>query len=319
MKRVHIVGAAGYGAADFLRLALRHPHLEIGALESRSHVGKPIAEHAPALRRLTRVYDAPGTALAQCRDEDIVILAGNANEAREHAPHFLARGARVIDLSDAFRLHASADGAVYGFPEQYRKRIADARLIANPGCYPTATQLALLPLSLFAADLLQIIIDAKSGITGAGRTPNTTSLFAEVVEDVRTYGFGGHRHEPEIAQELASVGLTAPFLFTPQVVPLKRGMLVCAYALFAHKPDTRAIAAAYEQAYANNPFVRIMPASRAPSLPGVVGTNDAEVHLSVNGNVARILCAIDNLGKGAAGQAMQNLNIMLGFPEETAL
>jgi N-acetyl-gamma-glutamyl-phosphate reductase len=319
MHRVHIIGAAGYGAADFLRLALRHPHLTIGALESRSHAGMPIAEHAPALRRCARVYDAQGTALAQLKADDIVILTSGAEEAREHAARFLKRGAYVIDLSDAFRLSPHANGAVYGFPERYRERIADARFIANPGCYPTATQLALLPLSDFAEDIGNIVIDAKSGVTGAGRTPNTTSLFAEVGEDVRAYGFGGHRHEPEIAQELAACGIAAPFVFTPQVVPLKRGMLVCAYVLFTRPPDARVITAAYERAYANNPFVRVLPASRAPSLPGVAHTNDAEIHVSVKHSVARAICAIDNLGKGAAGQAMQNLNIMLGFPEETAL
>jgi N-acetyl-gamma-glutamyl-phosphate reductase len=319
MTRVHIVGAAGYGAADFIRLALRHPHLELGALESRSHAGKPVAEHAPALRRLERAYDPSGAALAQLTANDVVLLASGADEARTQAPLFLERGAYVIDLSDAFRLHAHANGATYGFPERYREEIARARFIANPGCYPTATQLALLPLAAFAGDIAQFAIDAKSGVTGAGRTPSTPSLFAETDEDVRAYGFGGHRHEPEIAQELRASGIAAPFVFTPQVAPLKRGMLVCAYAFFTRDPDTQAIAAAYERAYANDPFVRILPATRAPSLPAVAHTNDAEIHLTVQGRVVRVLCAIDNLGKGAAGQAMQNLNIMLGFPEETAL
>jgi N-acetyl-gamma-glutamyl-phosphate reductase len=319
MTRVHIVGAAGYAAADFTRLVLRHPHLELGALESRSHAGKPVAEHAPALRRLARAFDPPQTALAQLAANDAVILASNADEARVHAPAFLERGAYVIDLSDAFRLRPHSNGAIYGFPERYRDQIARTRFTANPGCYPTATQLALLPLVSFAADVTHLVIDAKSGVTGAGRTPSTPSLFAEVDEDVRAYGFGGHRHEPEIAQELQACGIAAPFVFTPQVVPLKRGMLVCAYAVFARDPDARALAAAFDHAYAKSPFVRVLPSSRAPSLPALAGTNDAEIHLSVHGRVARILSAIDNLGKGAAGQAMQNLNIMLGFPEETAL
>ena len=319
MTRVHIVGAAGYAAADFTRRVSRHPHLELGALESRSHAGKPVAEHAPGLRRTARAYDPPDTALAGLAADDAVILAGNAEEARAQAHVFLERGAYVIDLSDAFRLRAHSNGAIYGFPERYRDRIAGARFTANPGCYPTATQLALYPLASFAADVTHLAIDAKSGVTGAGRTPAATSLFAEVDEDVRAYGFGGHRHEPEIAQELQACGIAAPFVFTPQVVPLKRGMLVCAYAMFSRDPDAHALAAAYERAYANNPFVRVLPPSRAPSLPALAGTNDAEIHLTVNGRIARVLCAIDNLGKGAAGQAMQNLNIMLGFPEETAL
>ncbi|HTV74240.1 MAG TPA: N-acetyl-gamma-glutamyl-phosphate reductase [Candidatus Acidoferrales bacterium] len=319
MTRVHVVGTAGYGAADFVRYALRHPHLELGALESHSHADKPVADHAPMLRRLNRRYDAPGTTLEQLKANDVVLLAGRAEDARAFAPKLLARGARVIDLSDAFRLQAHADGAVYGFPERYRAQIARATFIANPGCYPTATLLALLPLAEFANDIVQLIVDAKSGVTGAGRTPVTTSLFAEVDEDVRAYGFAGHRHEPEISQELDAGGITAPFVFTPQVVPLKRGMLVSAYAVFGRTADARAVEAAYERAYAANPFVRILPAARTPSLVAVAGTNDAEIHLSIHDRVARVLCAIDNLGKGAAGQAMQNLNIMLGFPQETAL
>ena len=319
MTRVHIIGTAGYGAADFTRLALRHPHLELGALESHSHEGKPIAEHAPLLRRLERRYDPPGTALSQILPKDIVILAGGSEDSRALAPQFLAHGARVIDFSDAFRLRAHADSAVYGSPERYRASIAQAKLIANPGCYPTATLLALAPLGAFGGEIVQLVIDAKSGVTGAGRTPATGSLFAEVDEDVRAYGLRGHRHEPEIAQELKACGIAAPFIFTPQVVPLRRGMLVSAYATFAREPDPHAVAAAYVRAYANDPFVRILDAARAPSLTAVAQTNDAELHITVNGRVARILCAIDNLGKGAAGQAMQNLNIMLGFPEETAL
>jgi len=319
MTRVHVVGTAGYGAADFVRLALRHPHVELGALESHSHAGQPVADHAPLLRRLDRTYDAPGTTMAQLKPDDVVVLAGRAEDARSFAPKLLARGVRVIDFSDAFRLHANAEGAVYGLPERYRDQIARANFVANPGCYPTCTLLALLPLAEFAHDIVQLVVDAKSGITGAGRTPVTGSLFAEVDEDVHVYGFSGHRHEPEIAQELSAGGVGAPFVFTPQVVPLKRGMLVCAYAVFNRDLDAHAIAAAYERAYAANPFVRVLPASRAPSLVAVAGTNDAEIHLSVHGRTARILCAIDNLGKGAAGQAMQNLNLMLGFPQETAL
>jgi N-acetyl-gamma-glutamyl-phosphate reductase len=319
MTRVHIVGTAGYGAADFTRLALRHPHLELGALESHSHAGKPIAEHAPLLRRLARTYDAPGTALSQLRSGDIVVLAGRAEDSHAQAPQFLAHGARVIDFSDAFRLRASAGSAIYGSPERYRESISQANLIANPGCYPTATLLALSPLGAFGAEIIQIVIDAKSGVTGAGRTPATGSLFAEVDEDVRAYGLHGHRHEPEIAQELGACGIAAPFVFTPQVVPLRRGMLVSAYATFTHEPDPHAVAAAYARAYANDPFIRVLDAARAPSLTAVAQTNDAELHITVNGRVVRILCAIDNLGKGAAGQAVQNANLMIGQPESSGL
>jgi N-acetyl-gamma-glutamyl-phosphate reductase len=268
---------------------------------------------------MERPFDAPGTLDATLEPGDVVIFGGGAELARAQAPALGARGARVIDLSDAFRLHAHAGEAVYGLPERYRDALRNARLVANPGCYPTATLLALLPLAPFASDIVQLVVDAKSGITGAGRTPATTSLFAEVANDVRPYGLGGHRHQTEIEQELAAAGIAAPLVFTPHVVPLARGMLADCYAIFAREPDLAAIAAAFARAYDGNPFVRVLPADRAPSVAGVAWTNDAELHVSRIGNVVRILCAIDNLGKGAAGQAMQNLNLMLGYPEESSL
>jgi N-acetyl-gamma-glutamyl-phosphate reductase len=319
MTRVHVVGASGYAAAEFIRLALRHPGLELGALESASHAGQPLASQIPGLRRLERSFDAPGTLDGLLAAGDAVVFAGGAELARTHAPALVERGARVIDLSDAFRLHGQARGAVYGLAERYRDALRGATLVANPGCYPTATLLALLPLAPFAGAILQFVVDAKSGITGAGRTPATASLFAEVDGDVRAYGLSGHRHEAEIVQELAAVGLVAPLIFTPHVVPLKRGMLSDCYAVFSQAPNEDEIHAAYLRAYAGNPFVRVLPGDRAPSVVGVAGTNDAEIHVSVKGRVVRAISAIDNLGKGAAGNALQNLNLMLGLPEESAL
>lgn len=322
MTRVHIVGAAGYAAGELVRLLEPHPHFELGALESASHAGQPIAAHMPLLRRLERAFDPPGTAATIARAGDAVVLAGGAETARQAAPAFLAAGLRVVDLSDAFRLRAHAGEAVYGFPERHHAAIAGARLVANPGCYPTATLLALLPLAPFANDIVQLIVDAKSGITGAGRTPATPSMFAELDGDVRAYGLDGHRHQPEIEQELAAAGIAAPLVFTPHVVPLRRGMLADTYAVFARDlgaGDDAALAEAYRQAYDGNPFVRLLPPERVPSLLAVAGTNDAELHLSRRGRVVRILCALDNLGKGAAGEALQNLNIMYGYPEECGL
>lgn len=319
MTRVHVVGAAGYAAAEFIRFARTHPALELGVLESASAAGQPIAGHVRGLRTFARTFDAPGALDAALAAGDAVVLAGGSELARTATTGLLDRGARVIDLSDAFRLQAHARDAVYGLPERYRDAIARARLVANPGCYPTATLLALLPLAPFAEAITQLIVDAKSGITGAGRTPVTANLYAEVAEDVRAYGLLGHRHEPEIVQELAAAGICAPLTFTPHVVPMARGMLVDAYAVFARPPGEDAIAAAYARAYDGNAFVRVLPRDRAPSVAGVARTNDADVHLSIRGNVVRVLCAIDNLGKGAAGQALQNLNLMLGLPEETAL
>jgi N-acetyl-gamma-glutamyl-phosphate reductase len=322
MIRVHVIGAAGYAAAEVLRLVAHHPELELGALESRSHAGQAVGANVPLLRTLDRNFDAPGETLAMLAAGEIVVCAGASGEAYALVPPLLARGARVVDLSSDLRetAHATLPGsgvvAVYGLTERYRDAIARARLVANPGCYPTATLLALLPLAPFADGLVQLVVDAKSGVTGAGRTPALGSMFAEVAGDVRAYGLAGHRHEPEIRQELDAAGIAAPLIFTPHVVPIVRGMLVDAYAIFRSAPDAQRILAAYTRAYEGSPFVRVLPAQRAPSLPAVVGTNDLELHVSVKGNVVRILAADDNLGKGAAGQAVQNINVMLGFPEE---
>jgi N-acetyl-gamma-glutamyl-phosphate reductase len=319
MTRVHVAGAAGYAASEVIRLVRNHPQLELGALESSSHAGSPIAEHAPGLRRFDRAFDPPGTLESTVAPGDVVVLAGGPQIARASVPALLERGLRVVDLSDAFRLHAHAHGAVYGLAERYRDALRGATFVANPGCYPTATLLALLPLAEFASGITQLIVDAKSGVTGAGRTPATPNLFAEVDGDVRAYGLDGHRHEAEIVQELAAAGITAPLVFTPHVVPLKRGMLADCYAVFKRAPSEEALLAAYERAYGASRFVHVLPSKRAPSVIGVAGTNDAEIHLSVHGNVVRVISAIDNLGKGAAGNALQNINLMLGLPEESAL
>jgi N-acetyl-gamma-glutamyl-phosphate reductase len=319
MTRVHVVGASGYAASEFIRLARLHPDLELGALESASHAGQPLGSQIPALRRFERRFDPPGTLESILAPGDAVVFAGGAELARAQAPGLANRGARVIDLSDAFRLHAHSGGAVYGLAERYRDALRNATLVANPGCYPTATLLALLPLAPFAADITQFVVDAKSGVTGAGRTPATANLYAEVDGDVRAYGLAGHRHEAEIVQELAAVGLGAPLVFTPHVVPLRRGMLADCYVIFNRDPKPDEIHAAYLRAYGGSPFVHVLPPDRAPSLPGVTGTNDAEIHVSILGRVVRVISAIDNLGKGAAGNAMQNLNLILGLPEECAL
>jgi N-acetyl-gamma-glutamyl-phosphate reductase len=316
MSRVHVWGASGYAAAEAIRWLERHPHFELGALESASHAGEALAAHFPLLRASRRSFDGKGAVLAAVVSGDAVLMGGAHGTAKEHAPAFLERDARVVDLSVDFRLDPSA---VYGFPERYRDAITKAKLVANPGCYPTASLLALLPLAAFDNKLIQIVIDAKSGVTGAGRTPATSSLFAEVYGDVRAYGLNGHRHAPEIAQELKAVNVTAPFVFTPHVVPIARGMIADAYAIFERTVDANAVRAAYERAYASHPLIRLLPEDRAPSVSAVVGTADAEVHVSVIDNVVRAICTIDNLGKGAATQAVENLNLMFGYPEECGL
>ena len=225
----------------------------------------------------------------------------------------------MIDLSDAFRLHANAGDAVYGFPERYRDQIAKARLIANPGCYVTASLLALVPLAPLADRITHVVIDAKSGITGAGRTPSVQSLFGEVDGDVRAYGLAGHRHGAEIVQEARDAGIAAPIVFSPHVVPLRRGILADVY-LIPRAPISRdEVLALYARFYAANPFVTVFRDLRAPHLPALEGTNDAHIAVAERDGVVHVLSAIDNLGKGAAAQAVQNMNIALGLPEEHGL
>jgi N-acetyl-gamma-glutamyl-phosphate reductase len=315
----HVVGAGGYAAAELIRLIDRHPSVALGVLESRSQAGMPVADVFPWLPYLHVELEESGTALARVRENDVVFLAGGHELAREQAPAFLAKGARVIDLSDAFRLHANAGEAVYGFPERYRDQIASARLIANPGCYVTASLLALVPLRPLAERIAHVVIDAKSGITGAGRTPSTTSLFAEVDGDVRAYGLEGHRHGAEIVQEAREAGVGAPITFSPHVVPLKRGILADVY-LIPRAPITREeVVVLYQRFYAANPFVTVFGDVRAPHLPALEGTNDAHLGVAERDGVVHVLSAIDNLGKGAAGQAIQNMNLVLGLPEEQGL
>lgn len=315
MTRVHIWGASGYGAAEAIRLLDAHPFFDIGMLESRSHTGAFLADHFPLLRSTDYAFTPAGSVLEALRAGDVVIAAGAHGEAQAHVPKFLDAGARVVDLSADYRFD---ENAAYGLAEWNRESIARASLIANPGCYPTATLLALLPL-LEVATPHQLIVDAKSGITGAGRKPATGSLYAEVAGDIRAYGVGGHRHQPEIERVLRMRGNLTPMIFTPHVVPLARGMLADVYAVFDRRLDPEALREKYAAAYGGSPFVRVVEGERVPSVAAVVGTNDAEVRLDVAGNTVRVICAIDNLGKGAAGQAVQNLNIMLGYPEETGL
>ena len=315
MTTVHIWGASGYAAAEAIRLLAAHPSLDIGVLESRSHAGARIADHFPDVRTLPHRFSEAGSVARALSAGDIVIAAGAHGEAYAHVPAFVAGGARVVDLSADYRF---SDDAAYGLTEWNRDEIAGAELVANPGCYPTATLLALLPLVRLKAPR-QLIVDAKSGVTGAGRNPAVGSLYAEVARDIRAYGLAGHRHQPEIERILGRFGAATPLVFTPHVVPLARGMLADSYAVYDEAVDPDAIQAAFRQAYASSSFVRMLDAEQVPSVAAVVGTNDAEIRVDVNGNVVRAICAIDNLGKGAAGQAVANINVMLGLAEETGL
>lgn len=313
MTRVHVWGASGYAAAEAIRLLHAHPRVEVGVLESRSHAGEVLGDHFPLLRAMPYRFDDHGSVLEAARAGDVVVAAGGGDESRVIVPPLLAQGVRVIDLSPLYRFDPAV---VYGLTEWHRNTIAQAALVANPGCYATAALLSLLPLAAVGKPL-HVVIDGKSGITGAGRTPRVGSLFAEVSGEVRAYGLNGHRHQPEIERYLRAGDLATHVTFTPHVVPIARGMLTDAYAFFDAPVDAEAVESAYAGAYGSAAFVRLLCNDRVPSVAAVIGTNDAELRVDVDGPVVRAICAIDNLGKGAAGQAVQNLNVMLGYPEES--
>lgn len=334
----------GYGGGELARLLAAHPQVQVTYVTSSTYAGKPLHAALPGLRGtglVCEVFDAE-TCAGQC---DVVFLAGEAGLAMRAAPALLNTGKKVVDLSADFRLKSASEyaawygkphtapqllqEAVYGLPEIGKEAVAGARLIANPGCYPTSAILALAPLlSQGLIDTQTLIVDSMSGVSGAGRSkfgPDTH--FAEINESARAYGVGGtHRHTPEIEQALTQVngGAGVTLTFTPHLVPLTRGILTTAYASLAEPGAQDMLAklhALYTQFYQDAPFVFVLDAGQFPATKHVQGTNNCHLGLAVDRRTNRVVVvsAIDNLGKGAAGQAIQNMNLMLGLPETTAL
>ena len=336
MIRVGIVGGTGYTGVELLRLLALHPEVEIVAITSRSEAGVAVADLFPSLRhRVDLSFTEPDVGrLAEC---DAVFFATPNGTAMTMAPALLAAGARVIDLAADFRLrdpaewedwygipHACPDllaEAVYGLPELNRERIVQARLIANPGCYPTAVLLGFLPLvETGLVDARALIADAKSGVSGAGRKASVPTLMAECGESFKAYSVPGHRHLPEIRQALGwmardEVGLT----FVPHLLPIIRGIHATLYASLT--TDVGDLQALFEQRYAGEPFVDVLPAGSHPETRTVRGVNHCRiaVHRPQGGDTVVVLSVIDNLTKGAAGQAVQNLNLLFGLPETLGL
>ena len=342
MIKVGIVGGTGYTGVELLRLLAAHPEVEIQAITSRSEKGLPVADMYPNLRgHLDLAFSEPDMAvLTNC---DVVFFATPNGIAMTMARELVAAGVKVIDLAADFRIkdiaewskwygmeHACpelVEQAVYGLPEVNRDDIKKAQLIANPGCYPTAVQLGLLPLienSLIETD--NLIADAKSGVSGAGRGAAVGTLQAESSESFKAYGVAGHRHLPEIKQGLAiankaGVGLT----FVPHLVPMIRGILATCYATLNDKGKDENTAgqlqSLYEKHYADELFVDVMPAGSFPETRSVKGANNCRIaiHVPQDGDTVVILSVIDNLVKGAAGQAVQNMNIMFGLNEDAGL
>lgn len=335
MIKVGIVGGTGYTGVELLRLLTRHPQVELKAITSRKEAGMPVADMFPNLRgRVKLAFSTPEEAgLENC---DVVFFATPNGVAMQQTRALLDAGVKVIDLAADFRIkdiavweqwykmeHACPDlvaEAVYGLPEINRAAIKGARLIANPGCYPTAVQLGFLPLlESGAVDTGFLVADAKSGVSGGGRKPETHILFAEAADNFKAYAVGGHRHWPEIKQGLESfAGKQVGFTFVPHLTPLIRGIHATLYAKVSADIDLQSL---FEQRYANEAFVDVMPAGSHPETRSVRGANVCRiaVHRPQGGDTVVVLSVIDNLVKGAAGQAVQNMNILFDLPEDTAL
>ena len=335
MVKVGIVGGTGYTGVELLRLLARHPQAEVVAITSRKEAGMPVADMFPNLRgHIHLKFCEPQDAgLENC---DMVFFATPNGIAMQQARELLAAGVRVVDLAADFRIkdiavwqkwygmeHACPElvaEAVYGLPEVNRAAIQTARLVANPGCYPTAVQLGFLPLlEAGVVDASYLIADAKSGVSGAGRKAEVGALFAEAGDNFKAYAASGHRHLPEISQGLARyagkpVGLT----FVPHLTPLIRGIHATLYARLTDAADVQAL---FEARYANEPFVDVLPFGSHPETRSVRGANMCRIalHQPQGGDTLVILSAIDNLVKGASGQAVQNMNIMFGLPETMGL
>ena len=339
MLKAGIVGGTGYTGVELLRLLAQHPQVELKAITSRKEAGTPVSAMFPSLRgRVGLAFSEPTP--ETLRGCDVVFFATPNTVAMGEARALLDQGMRVIDLSADFRVkdvaewerwykvkHAAPEliaEAVYGLPEVNRERIRGARLIANPGCYPTATQLALLPLvEAGAVDSDHLIADAKSGVSGAGRKAELGLSFSEASDNFMAYNVPGHRHWPEIRQGLAQaarkeVGL----VFTAHLLPLIRGIEVTAYARITRELDFQAL---FEKRYAREPFVDVMPAGSHPDTRSVRAANICRIAVHRPPQSAKgadtlvVLSVIDNLVKGASGQAVQNMNLMFGLPETTGL
>lgn len=339
MVKAGIVGGTGYTGVELLRLLVQHPGVELKAITSRKEAGTPVSAMFPSLRgRVALPFTQPGA--ASLRGCDVVFFATPNGVAMGEARAILDAGARLIDLSADFRLkdiadwerwykvkHAAPDlvvDAVYGLPEVNRERIRGARLVANPGCYPTATQLGFLPLvEAGVVDLDHLVADAKSGVSGAGRKAELHLSFSEASDNFGAYNVAGHRHWPEIRQGLAQaakreVGL----VFVPHLTPVIRGIHATLYARITREVDFQGL---FEKRYAAEPFVDVMPAGSLPDTRSVRAANLCRIAVhrpperAGGADTLVVLSVIDNLVKGAAGQAVQNMNLMFGLPEDTGL
>ena len=338
MIRVGIIGSTGYAGIGIVSLFQRHPEAEIMWVTSESYAGKKISEVYPFLRGKTDLVCERLRVARQAKDVDLVFISTPSGVSMKLAPQFLDRGVRVIDVGSDYRFRKVADykkwygkkhtkpfwasRAIYGLPELYKRRIASARLVSNPGCYATAGVLALAPLAKEKWIVGDPIIDAKSGVSGAGRSLTLATHFTEADSGVSAYSVTFHRHTGEMEQELSELsGRKIRLAFTPHLIPMTRGILATCYVRIRKPIPLPSIVAMYNAFYERANFVRVQKGEGRPSTKSTFGTNLCDIHIYNDKHTGQliIVSTLDNLVKGAAGQAIQNMNIMFGMDERTGL
>jgi len=335
-EKVAVLGASGYTGSDLLRFLLVHPNVEITHLTAEKHAGKRISDVFPHLKGFLDLELKPLKSKSIPKDIDIVFAALPHGTSAQVISELFERDIKIIDLGADFRLSSKnykkwygehpcpelIKKAVYGITELNRDKVKKAKLVANPGCYPTSSILGLAPLlKNKIAEQASIIIDSKSGVSGAGRSPSLDYHYCEVNEGLKAYKIGEHRHMPEIEEALSNYsGLKVSVLFTPHLIPMDRGILSTIYVNLNKKFTTNKLIDLYEEHYQKERFVRISAEKVYPSTNQVRGSNYCDIGIKVNSNnTAVIVSVIDNLVKGASGQAVQNMNVMMGYEETTGL
>jgi N-acetyl-gamma-glutamyl-phosphate reductase len=339
MLRVAIIGSSGYTGGELARLLCNHPEISITVATSRQYDGQPLSDVYPHLRNRVDIVCRNHSVEEIAERADFIFCAVPHKTAMNIVPQLINAGKKVVDLSADFRLqdvalyekwyqkHSAPElisQAVYGLPELYREQIQEAHLVANPGCYVTSITLALAPLlKAGCIDITSIIADAKSGTSGAGRAAAVGTLFCEVTDGFRAYKVGGsHRHLPEIEQNLSQLaGMELAISFTPHLLPISRGILSTVYANLSDDLHSSALHQLYHNMYDKQSFIRILEPGQQPATQYVRGSNYCDIGLEIDVRTNRVIItsAIDNIVKGASGQAIQNMNLMCGFPEETGL
>ncbi len=336
MVKVGVVGATGYAGEEAIKILVKHKGVKITELSAVIDREEPISDIFPAFKGKIDLVCKKPNAAEMAKNIDLVFLGLPHKVSMEIAPVFLKAGKKVIDFSADYRLKSDVyklwygiehkdkenlTAAVYGLPELFSDSIKKASLIANPGCYPTSVILGIAPmLKEKCIDDGYMIADSKSGVTGAGRKPDLALSFGEVNENLKAYKVNEHQHKPEIAKILSEVaGKEVDVVFTPHLIPMNRGILSTIYLKLNKNMDTKTILDVYRKFYKGKPFVRISPEGKLPQIRDVVNTNYCDIGAKVTGNTLIVVSCIDNLTKGAAGQAVQNMNIMCGFDETEGL